>query len=203
MYSVRGDPIVVTAAEHLGMRKAMSTLALRELYLEELKDLYDAENRLIKALPKMVEAAEFPGLRDGFEKHLEQTKQHALRLEQIFERMGEEPTRRKSAAMVGLIKEGQDLMDEDYEDGVKDAALVSAAQRVEHYEMAAYGCVRTWAGLLGDSEAKALLERTLTEEKETDRKLNELSETINQQAKGATRTEGFRGAKADVAKLRL
>jgi ferritin-like metal-binding protein YciE len=170
----------------------MSTLALRDLYLEELKDLSDAENRLLKALPKMAEAAESAELRQGFERHLEQTKQHALRLEQIFERMGQEPKRRKCAAMVGLIQEADDLMGEDYEDGVKDAALISAAQRVEHYEMAAYGCVRTWAGLLGDSEAKALLEQTLSEEKETDQKLNQLSETINRQANDGPGSERSR-----------
>ena len=174
----------------------MSTLSLRDLYLGELKDLYDAEHRLIKALPKMAEAAESAELRQGFESHLEQTKQHALRLEQIFERMGEEPKRKKCAAMVGLIQEGDDLMGEDYEDGVKDAALISAAQRVEHYEMAAYGCVRTWAGLLGESEAKALLEQTLSEEKETDQKLNQLSETINRQANDGPGSERSRSAGA-------
>lgn len=174
----------------------MSTLALRDLYLGELKDLSDAENRLLKALPKMAEAAESAELRQGFERHLEQTKQHALRLEQIFERMGQEPKRRKCAAMVGLIQEADDLMGEDYEDGVKDAALISAAQRVEHYEMAAYGCVRTWAGLLGDSEAKVLLEKTLSEEKETDQKLNQLSETINRQANDGPGSERSRTAGA-------
>jgi ferritin-like metal-binding protein YciE len=174
----------------------MSTLALRDLYLEELKDLYDAENRLIKALPKMAEAAYSEELRRGFESHLQQTKQHALRLEQIFGRMGEEPKRKKCAAMVGLIQEGDDLMGERYEDGVKDAALISAAQRVEHYEMAAYGCVRTWAGLLGDSEAKSLLEQTLSEEKETDQKLSQLSERINQQANDGLGSERSRRAGA-------
>ena len=174
----------------------MSTLALKDLYLEELKDLYDAESRLIKALPKMAEAAESAELRQGFENHLQQTRQHALRLEQIFARMGEEPKRKKCAAMVGLIQEGDDLMGEDYEVGVKDAAIISAAQRVEHYEIAAYGCMRTWAGLLGDSEAKGLLEQTLTEEKETDQKLNELSETINRQANDGADSQRSRTAGA-------
>jgi ferritin-like metal-binding protein YciE len=117
-------------------------------------------------------------------------------LEHIFERMGEEPERKKCAAMVGLIREGDDLMGEDYEDGVKDAALISAGQRVEHYEMAAYGCVRIWAGLLDDSEAKALPEQTLSEEKETDQKLNRLSETIKQQANDVPRSERSRTAGA-------
>jgi ferritin-like metal-binding protein YciE len=160
----------------------MSTLSLKDLYVDELKDLYDAENRLIKALPKLAEAAESPKLRQAFEEHLEQTKQHALRLEQIFEGVGEDAKRKKCAAMVGLIQEGDELMGEDYEVGVKDTALISAAQRVEHYEMAAYGWVRTWAGLLGDSQARALLDKTLFEEKAADEKLNELSKSINEQA---------------------
>jgi ferritin-like metal-binding protein YciE len=174
----------------------MSSLALRDFYLDELKDLYDAENRLIKALPKIAEAAESAELRQDFESHLEQTKQHALRLEQIFERTGEEPKRKKCAAMVGLIQEGDDLMGEDYEDGVKDAALISAAQRVEHYEMAAYGCVKTWASLLGDSEAQGLLEQTLSEEKETNQKLNQLSETIYRQANDGSASERSLSARA-------
>lgn len=188
--------LVLPFQQKFTVEKLMSTLALRDLYLEELKDLYDAETRLIKALPKMAGAAESAELRQGFESHLEQTKQHALRLEQIFERMGKEPKRKKCAAMIGLIQEGDDLMGEDYEDGVKDAALISAAQRVEHYEMAAYGCVRTWAGLLGDSKAKALLEQTLSEEKETDQKLNQLSETINRQANDGLGSERSRTAGA-------
>jgi ferritin-like metal-binding protein YciE len=174
----------------------MSSLTLKALYLDELKDLYDAENRLLRALPKMAEAAESPELRQGFESHLEQTKQHALRLEKIFKRMGEEPKRERCAAMVGLIQEGDDLMGEDYEDGVKDAALISAAQRVEHYEIAAYGCVKTWAGILGDSDAQALLDQTLSEEKETDQKLNQLSETINRQASDGPPSERSRSARA-------
>jgi ferritin-like metal-binding protein YciE len=160
----------------------MAKQGLRELFTDELKDLYDAENRLTKALPEMAKAAESPQLRAGFEEHLEQTKGHVDRLEQIFEALGEKPSGTKCAAMVGLIQEGQDLMDEDFEAGVKDAALISAAQRVEHYEIAAYGCVRTWAGLLGETEAEALLEQTLDEEKETDQKLTELSEQINVEA---------------------
>jgi ferritin-like metal-binding protein YciE len=174
----------------------MSALSLNDLYLEELQDLYDAENRLIKALPKLAEAAESDELRNGFELHLKQTNEHARRLEQIFQRMGEEPKRKKCAAMVGLIQEGEDLMDEHYEEGVKDAALISGAQRVEHYEIAAYGCVSTWAGLLGDKESKAILEQTLSEEKETDRKLTELSETINKEAKDAAGAEKAHKARA-------
>jgi ferritin-like metal-binding protein YciE len=163
----------------------MAKQALKELYIDELKDLYDAENRLVKALPEMAKAAESDELRAGFEEHLEQTKGHVDRLRQIFEALDEKPSGKKCAAMVGLIQEGQDLMDEDFAGGVKDAALISAAQRVEHYEIAAYGCLKTWAGLLGESEARSLLEQTLNEEKATDEKLTELSEEINLQATGS------------------
>jgi ferritin-like metal-binding protein YciE len=160
----------------------MSKLTLRELYLDELRDLYDAENRLLKALPKLAKEAESQELRSGFEEHLEQTKGHVERLQEIFEAMGEKATGKRCAAMVGLIEEGDQMMDEDFEAGVKDAALISAAQRVEHYEIAAYGCVKTWAGLLGEKQARDLLQQTLNEEKETDEKLSELSEEINIEA---------------------
>ena len=160
----------------------MAKLALRELYLDELKDLYDAENRLVKALPKLAKEAESQELRAGIEEHLEQTKGHVDRLREIFDAMGEKPSGKRCAAMVGLLEEGDEMMEEDFETGVKDAALISAAQRVEHYEIAAYGCVRTWAGLLGEKEAEALLQQTLDEEKETDKKLTELSQEINIEA---------------------
>ncbi len=160
----------------------MAKLALRELYIDELRDLYDAENRLVKALPKLAKEAESQELRTGIEEHLEQTKGHVDRLREIFDAMGEKPSGKRCAAMVGLIEEGEEMMDEDFEDGVKDAALISAAQRVEHYEIAAYGCVRTWANLLGEREAEALLQQTLDEEKETDQKLTELSQKINVEA---------------------
>ena len=162
----------------------MAKLSLRELYLDELRDLYDAENRLVKALPKLAKEAESQELRSGFEEHLEQTKGHVARLQEIFEAMGEKASGKRCAAMAGLIQEGDEMMGEDFETGVKDAALISAAQRVEHYEIAAYGCVRTWAGLLGESEAQNLLQQTLNEEKETDEKLTELSEEINIDAMG-------------------
>ena len=161
----------------------MQESALKELYVDELKDLYDAENRLVKALPKMAKAATSEELRSGFEEHLEQTRGHVDRLKEIFDSLGEKPTGKKCAGMMGIIKEGEEIMDEEFADGAMDAALISAAQRVEHYEIAAYGCVRTWADLLGDTEASALLEKTLDEEKETDKKLTELSEQINVEAK--------------------
>jgi len=157
--------------------------ALMELYVDELKDLYDAENRLLKAIPKMAKAATSEKLRSGFEEHLEQTRGHVDRLKEIVDNLDEKPSGKKCAGMMGIIKEGEEIMEEDFEGEVMDAALISAAQRVEHYEIAAYGCVRTWADLLGENEGSALLEKTLEEEKETDEKLTQLAEEINVQAK--------------------
>lgn len=158
--------------------------ALKELYVDELKDIYNAENQLVKALPKMAKAATSDDLRTGFEEHLEQTRGHVQRLEQIFKALGEKPTGKKCKGMEGLVAEGQEMMDEDFEDDLMDAALISAAQRVEHYEIAAYGTVRTYAELLGEDEAVTLLEQTLEEEKETDQKLSDLASDINVKALG-------------------
>jgi ferritin-like metal-binding protein YciE len=158
---------------------------LRELYVEELRDLYDAENQLITALPKMAEAATSDQLRSGFEQHLEQTREHAQRIERIFNSMGEKVKGKKCKGMNGLISEGKDVMGEDYDGELMDAALISAAQRVEHYEIAAYGTVRTFANILGEQEAVTLLEQTLEEEKETNKKLTELANNINLQAAGS------------------
>ena len=154
---------------------------LMELFVGELKDLYSAESQLIKALPKMAKAATSENLRAGFEHHLEQTKEHARRLEEICTELGEKPTGKKCGGMEGLIGEGKEMMDE-FDGDVLDAALISAAQRVEHYEIAGYGTVRTYAELLGNDRAVELLEETLTEEKETDQKLTELAVTINVEA---------------------
>jgi ferritin-like metal-binding protein YciE len=160
----------------------MAENGLRELYLDELKDLYNAENQLIKALPKLAKTSTSDELREGFEQHLEQTKGHVERLEQIFEAMDESPKGKKCAGMEGLVKEGSEVMDEDFEGAVMDAALIGAAQRVEHYEIAAYGTVIAFANQLGESEHASLLKQTLEEEKETDEKLTSLSEEINSQA---------------------
>ena len=162
---------------------------LKELYIDELRDLFDAENKLVKALPKLAKAASSEKLRAGFEEHLEQTRGHVERLEEIFEALDEKSTGKKCAGMAGLVKEGEEIMDEDLSAEVMDAALISAAQRVEHYEIAAYGCVSAWAQLLGESEANALLEKTLEEEKETDQKLTQLAEEINVEAKGSEEEE--------------
>jgi ferritin-like metal-binding protein YciE len=155
---------------------------LKELYIDELKDLYSAENQLVKALPKMAKAASSDELRQGFEEHLEQTKEHVQRLEKIFQALGESPKGKKCKGMEGLIEEGSEAMEEDYEGSVKDAALIGAAQRVEHYEIAGYGTVRSMAETLGEDDHVSLLEETLEEEKETDEKLTELGEQINTQA---------------------
>jgi ferritin-like metal-binding protein YciE len=152
---------------------------LKELYVDELKDIYSAETQLVKALPKMAKAARLVGLRSGLEEHLDQTKGHVARLEQIFKALGEKPTGKKCKGMEGLIEEGSEAAGEDYEDDVKDAALIGAAQRVEHYEIAAYGTVRAMAERLGEDNAVELLGETLEEEKETDEKLTELADSID------------------------
>jgi ferritin-like metal-binding protein YciE len=159
----------------------MSKNSLKELYVEELKDLFSAENQLTKALPKMAKAASSDDLRQGFEEHLEQTQGHVQRLQQIFEQLGEKATGKKCLGMEGLVKEGAEVMGEDFEDAMMDAALISAAQRVEHYEIAGYGSVIAYAELLGESEQASLLKETLEEEKETDEKLTELAKDINAQ----------------------
>ena len=160
----------------------MPNEGLRELYVEELKDLYSAENQLVKALPKLAKAASSEQLREGFEEHLEQTRGHVQRLEKIFDALNESPKGRKCMGMEGLVKEGSEVMDEDFEGAVMDAALIGAAQRVEHYEIAAYGTVREIANVLGESEQASLLQQTLDEEEETDEKLTELAKEINLQA---------------------
>ena len=160
----------------------MKANSLTELFIHQLEDLYDAENQLIKALPKMAEAASATELKNGFEQHLNQTRNHATRLEQIFQRVNAKAKKGDCKGMTGLIKEGNDMIKADADPDVKDAALITAAQRVEHYEIAAYGTVRTWASLLGLSDAEHLLQETLDEEKETDRKLNEIAEGINVEA---------------------
>jgi ferritin-like metal-binding protein YciE len=160
----------------------MPDQGLKELYVDELKDLYSAENQLVKALPKMAKAASSDELRQGFEKHLEQTKGHVQRLEKIFQALGESPKGKMCKGMQGLIEEGSEATEEDYEGNVMDAALIGAAQRVEHYEIAGYGTVRSMAETLGESNHVSLLEKTLEEEKDTDEKLTELAEQINTQA---------------------
>lgn len=147
--------------------------ALRDTFVEELKDLYDAEKQILKALPKMVKAAENEELKAAFESHLEETENQIERLEQVFEIFGETAKGKKCKGMQGLIEEAQDLIKED--EG--DAALICAAQKVEHYEIASYGSLHAWAELLDESEATDLLQETLDEEKAADEKLTEIAET--------------------------
>jgi len=156
----------------------MSLDSLHDLYVEELRDLYNAESQLLKALPKMAKAASAPELRAAFEEHLAVTEGQVERLDQIFESLGERPTGKKCVAMEGLIEEGKELMKEDAAPAVLDAALIAAAQRVEHYEMAGYGCVRTYARLFGFDDAAELLQATLNEEGDADHKLTELAESV-------------------------
>lgn len=160
----------------------MPNEGLREVYVDSLKDLYSAESQLVKALPKLAKAASSDELRQGFEEHLEQTKGHVQRLEQIFEGLGESPKGKKCVGMEGLIKEGGEVMGEGFEGAMMDAALIGAAQRVEHYEIAAYGTASEFAKTLGESEHASLLDQTLEEEKKTDEKLTEIAKTVNSQA---------------------
>src|ERR1700689_450984 len=165
----------------------MADKTFKQLYIDELKDLYNAENQLLKALPKMAKAATSEDLSAGFEEHLEQTKGHVERLETIFKQLGENPKGKKCKGMEGLIEEGSEAI-EEYEGPVRDAALIGAAQRVEHYEMAGYGTVRAMAEVLGENKHVSLLEKTLEEEKETDEKLTQLAKTANS-SDNATRKE--------------
>lgn len=167
----------------------MAKNSLRDLYIDELRDLYNAETQLVKALPKMAKASNDDRLRQGFEEHLRQTSEHVSRLEQIFEMLDEKPSGKKCLGMEGLVKEGADTMKEDYTDELMDAAIIGAAQRVEHYEIAGYGTVRDFAKLLGEEEHVSLLEQTLEEEKETDQKLTQLAEEINAQSAEAGEME--------------
>lgn len=178
----------------------MANEGLRELYVNELKDLYSAENQLVKALPKMAKAASSDELRQGFEEHLEQTKGQVERLETIFESLDEQPKGKKCVGMEGLIKEGAEIMGEDFEGPVMDAALIGAAQRVEHYEIAAYGTVCEFARILGESEHVSLLQETLDEEKETDEKLTELATQINSEANQEVEQGEDEGVKKESSK---
>lgn len=151
---------------------------LQTLYISELRDLYSAETQLVKAMPKMAKGASSPELKDAFEQHLEQTKGHVERLEQLFEQLGESPKGKTCQAMKGLIEEGSEILKEEGEESVLDAGIIVAAQKVEHYEIASYGSVRTFANLLGKHEEAKVLQSTLDEEAETNQILNQLAESI-------------------------
>ena len=151
---------------------------LRKLFVEELRDLYSAENQLVKALPKMATGASSEELKQALEDHLEQTQGHVERLEEVFEQLDETPKGKTCKAMKGLVEEGSEILEEDGEDSVVDAGIIAAAQKVEHYEIASYGTVRAWAGLLGENEAAEVLQETLDEEGEANKLLNKLAQDI-------------------------
>jgi ferritin-like metal-binding protein YciE len=151
---------------------------LQKLFLNELRDLYHAEGQLLKALPKMAQGASSEELRNAFETHLKETENHVERLEEVFELLGETPKGKVCQAMKGLIEEGSEILEEDGEDSVLDAGIIVAAQKVEHYEMAAYGSVRTFAELLGHDEVVELLQTTLDEESAANELLNNLAKEI-------------------------
>lgn len=156
---------------------------MEKLFVHELKDLYSAENQILEALQKMTKKATHAKLKSAFEEHLTQTKDQVKRLEQIFDDLEYEPGGQKCKGMEGLIEEGEDAMEDAEDDEVRDAAMIAAAQRVEHYEIAGYGTARTYARLLGNDKAAKLLQTTLDEEGATDKKLTQLAEsTVNQDA---------------------
>jgi len=165
----------------------MKQRTLRDLFLQEVRDIYHAEGQLIKALPRMAKAASNPELRAGFEEHLEQTRGHQERLEQVFEALGEKVRGKTCQAMEGLVAEGKEWLGEDATPEVMDAGLIGCAQKVEHYEIATYGCLVTWAKQLDlDDDAVMALQQNLAEEKETDEKLTQMAESmINMQAANA------------------
>ena len=152
--------------------------SLRDLFIHELQDLYSAEQQILKALPKMAAAANSPDLREAFQSHLLQTKDQVKRLESIFEELDESPKGEKCKGMEGLVEEGSGMVSEKAESAVKDAGLIIAAQKVEHYEIAGYGSVCVFAGLLGLPNIKQLLKQTMAEEEEADKKLTRIAEGI-------------------------
>lgn len=164
----------------------MKIESMEDLFLEHIEDLYDAEQRLVKALPKMAEAATSPELRQGFESHLGETKGQVKRLEQVFQLLGKKSKGQTCDAMKGLIEEGEDMISSIDKSPLRDAGLIAAANRVEHYEIAAYGSARSFAQTIGLAEAVSLLDATLNEEKKADEKLTRLAEsTVNREASRA------------------
>jgi ferritin-like metal-binding protein YciE len=164
----------------------MDIANLQELLVDEMRDIYNAENQILKALPKMAKKATNPKLKQAFESHLQETEGHVERLRKVFEGLGQKPTGKKCAAMQGIIEEGSELMSEDMSDEAMDAALIAAAQKVEHYEIASYGTVRAWANVAGMKDVAKVLQQTLNEEGAADEKLTKIAESsINVQAADA------------------
>jgi ferritin-like metal-binding protein YciE len=166
--------------------------SLKKLLEDQIKDLYSAENQLIKALPRMAKAASSDSLREAFTTHLEETRGHVERLQEAAQMIGIKPGGKKCKAMVGLVEEGKEVLEQDGEDAAIDAALIAAAQRVEHYEIASYGTARTLAERMGDSRLAQLFQETLDEEGETDKKLTAISmeEVLPAVASGEEEEEG-------------
>lgn len=169
----------------------MSLESMQDLLVEELRDLYNAEQQLVKALPHIAEKTGTPSLRRAIQDHLRETREHLTRLEQIFSGLGEKPAGRKCRGMAGLLDEGEDILSEKGLDPVRDAGIIASAQRVEHYEIAAYGCALAFAQLLGRHDIVNLLQQTLDEEKAADRKLTAIAEgEVNSEAMTAGATSG-------------
>jgi len=158
---------------------------LQQLFVKELRDLYDAETQITDALPKMIDAANHPALKHALQGHLSVTNQQITRLDRIFQQLGEKPTGETCKGMKGVLKEGDEIVSAGGDPSTVDAGIISAAQRVEHYEMAGYGTVRTYAKLLGQQQMASLLQQTLDEEAEADKKLSEIANTVNVEAKAA------------------
>jgi len=160
----------------------MKLESLHELYTKELHDMYDAENQIVKALPKLVESSKSTQLRNALSQHLEQTRGHVQRLERILRMHNEDVKGEKCKGLEGIIDEGKDIIKHDENPDARDAGIVAGAQKVEHYEMASYGSLRTWAQQMGHTEAAQLLQQTLDEEKEADKKLTEIAQQLNVEA---------------------
>ena len=181
--------------------------SLEELMQDELKDIYDAEKQLTKALPKLAKKATSSELKSAFEEHLQQTERHVERIEEVFEQLGLPARGKKCEGMQHLIAEGEDMIGEAEDDATRDAVMIASAQKVEHYEIASYGTLRTWANLLGKPEVAALLEETLEEEKDTDQNLTNIAENFineaaaerdDEESEGAGRSSAARGRGASV-----
>ena len=164
----------------------MGVKTMQELLVDELKDLYSAEKQILRALPKVAKATTSPELREALLSHLEETKGQVARLEQIGEMVGKKMTGKTCVGMKGVLEEGSEVLEDTEKGNVRDAALISASQRIEHYEVAGYGSAREFAKMLGLSEVAALLDQTLTEEKNADKKLSGISKTVNMEAKRAS-----------------
>lgn len=160
----------------------MKMSTLEDLFIEELKDLYDGEKQITRALPKMEKAASSTQLTEAFHRHLQQTQEHLMRLERVFSDLGKAPGHKTCEGIAGIVAEGSAFIENDADPAVKDAALIAAAQRMEHYEMAGYGCVRAWAELLGHNRAAMVLQQTLDDEKAGDKKLTEIARNVNMEA---------------------